>query len=112
MTNELLDDQVSIEDVEAIHRPQTALRESFPGDFDTTWVYWSSVDTAENGVPDAWVWERLRLRRDGLLAACDFRVVSDAPWDTAPWIDYRQALRDLPASTNNPRQAVWPQPPH
>jgi hypothetical protein len=62
-------------------------------------------------IPIEWVWERLRYRRDSLLAASDFRMVSDAPWDTEPWAAYRQALRDLPEQTADPREAVWPDPP-
>jgi len=37
-----------------------------------------------------------RMVRDMLLTPTDFRMVSDAPWDTAAWAAYRQALRDLP----------------
>lgn len=76
-----------------------------------SWAYWTHLDTADRGVPDEWVWERLRLRRNALIADTDFRVVPDAPWDTAPWLAYRQALRDLPANTTDPRTAVWPKPP-
>jgi hypothetical protein len=43
-----------------------------------------------------------RRDRDAALAASDFRMVSDAPWDTAAWATYRQALRDLPD------HADWP----
>ncbi len=77
-----------------------------------TWDYSSPIDTipAEQ-LPQEWVWERLRNRRDALLAATDFRMVADAPWDTEPWAAYRQALRDLPAATTDPRRAAWPQVP-
>jgi hypothetical protein len=83
----------------------------FPLDPDATWVYWSPFDTVEQGIPDEWVWERLRNRRDQMLSQSDFRMVTDAPWDQAPWEAYRQALRDLPEATRDPRQAVWPDPP-
>jgi hypothetical protein len=102
---------LSIEDIEAMlaeQFPPMPPAEPFAGDADATWTYWSDMDTAERGVPDEWVWERLRNRRDALLAACDFRVVADAPWDVAPWQAYRQALRDLPDATTDPRQADWP----
>jgi hypothetical protein len=102
---------LSIEDIEAMlaeQFPPMPPSEPFAGDADATWTYWSEMDTAERGVPDEWVWERLRNRRDALLAACDFRVVADAPWDTEPWQAYRQALRDLPDATTDPRQADWP----
>lgn len=106
--------ELSIEDVEAMitgQLPELPTPEPFGGDPNATWVYWSQRDTAERGVPDEWVWERLRVRRNNLLSECDFRVVSDAPWNTDPWIEYRQALRDLPNNTNDPRQAVWPTEP-
>jgi hypothetical protein len=74
-----------------------------------TWNYGSPIDqVAPDQLPTEWVWERLRLRRDGLLAQSDHRMVPDAPWDQAPWTTYRQALRDLPDNTTDPRIAVWP----
>ena len=74
-----------------------------------TWNYSSSIDELPpEELPTEWVWERLRLRRDALLAATDFRMVADAPWDQTPWVNYREALRDLPDSTTDPRVAVWP----
>ena len=41
--------------------------------------------------------KELRMRRDMLLSACDYKMVSDYKHtDKQAWIDYRQALRDLP----------------
>lgn len=77
-------------------------------DPDATWTYWTIMDSAEQGIPDEWVWERLRNRRSQMLTACDYRVVPDATWDTTPWLAYRQALRDMPDNTSDPRQADWP----
>jgi hypothetical protein len=105
---------LTIEQVEALlaqAEPQPAAPTPFPGDDTATWVYLTDMDTAERGVPDEWVWERLRNRRNQLLAACDFRVVPDAPWDTAPWLAYRESLRDLPDNTTDPRLAAWPSEP-
>ena len=102
---------LTIEQVEAMlleQFPPEPAPKPFPGDPAATWVYWSDMDTAEPGVPEEWVWERLRNRRNQSLTACDWRMVPDAPWDLAPWETYRQALRDLPDNTSDPRLAVWP----
>jgi len=102
---------LSIEDIEALlaeQFPPLAPVEPFAGDDTATWVYWTDMDTADRGVPDEWVWERLRNRRNQLIADCDWRVVPDASWDTTPWLTYRQALRDLPDTTSDPRLAQWP----
>jgi hypothetical protein len=104
----------TIEDIEAMlaeQFPPAAPVEPFAGDDSATWHYWSDMDTAERGVPDEWVWERLRNKRDALLAECDWRVVADAEWDIQPWQAYRAALRALPSVTKDPRKAVWPSKP-
>jgi hypothetical protein len=41
----------------------------------------------------------LRLERDRLLTACDWRASSDLTLST-DWKTYRQSLRDLPASAS------------
>ena len=105
---------LSIEDIEAMHAeqfPPMPPAEPFAGDADATWTYWSDMDTAERGVPTDWVWERLRNKRDTLLAECDWRVVADAEWDIQPWQAYRSALRALPSVSKDPRKAVWPAKP-
>ena len=56
-------------------------------------------------------WNRLRNDRNSLLAASDWTVLGDSPTPTAAWKVYRQALRDLPASTSDPLNVVWPTPP-
>ena len=52
-----------------------------------------------------------RKQRNSLLAASDWTQVADAPVDQAAWAAYRQALRDLPASTADFANIVWPQQP-
>ena len=45
--------------------------------------------------------DKVRVRRNMLLTACDWTQMPDAPHDattTLEWADYRQLLRDLPAS--------------
>jgi hypothetical protein len=100
---------LSIEDIEALLAAEMPDPEApFPGDPDATWDYWSGLYNPTAGPSDEVVWARLRYRRDALLAECDWRVVADAPWDATPWVAYRQALRDLPDTTTDPRKAVWP----
>jgi len=82
----------------------------------STWDYTTPTDELdEEGkpleLPIEWIWERLRLKRDGLLKKCDYRIISDAPWDIKPWLEYRQALRDLPKTNKDPKQIVFPNPP-
>ncbi len=57
----------------------------------------------------------LRTERDTLLNQTDKYVVADFPHTTPEkkqeWLDYRQALRDLPVNTADPSNPVWPTPP-
>jgi hypothetical protein len=53
----------------------------------------------------------LRMVRDNLLKASDWTQLADAPVDRAAWAAYRQALRDLPESADDPRDIIWPKPP-
>lgn len=62
-------------------------------------------------VPTEWWLERMRLRRDALLAASDWTQTADAPVDKAAWAAYRQALRDFPATWTPGPTADFPNPP-
>lgn len=61
-------------------------------------------------------WEKLRDRRNALLTESDAYVLPDR-WETyseehkAAWASYRQALRDLPETTQDPFNPVWPSKP-
>ena len=54
--------------------------------------------------------ERLRYKRDNLLAETDWWGTSDRTM-TAEQTAYRQALRDLPANTTDPANPTWPTKP-
>tara|TARA_Y100000004_G_C8909504_1_gene410267 strand:+ start:786 stop:1079 length:294 start_codon:yes stop_codon:yes gene_type:complete len=54
---------------------------------------------------------KVREERNILIAATDFRVLPDAPWDVAPWITYRAALRDITEQSTFPESVNWPVPP-
>ena len=57
----------------------------------------------------------LRKERDDLLIKTDKYAIPDWPHPTPEarqaWLDYRQALRDLPSVTEDPANPVWPTPP-
>lgn len=57
----------------------------------------------------------LRKRRDEKLKESDSYVALDYPHTSdevrQAWLDYRQALRDLPSVTEDPENPVWPVPP-
>lgn len=62
-------------------------------------------------LPEEWLVLRMRIARDRLLSASDYRMVSDAPWDREAWATYRQALRDFPATWTPSETAEFPDPP-
>jgi hypothetical protein len=58
--------------------------------------------------------EELRRQRDQLLSDCDWVITMHKELGTnipAAWKNYRQALRDLPANTEDPANPVWPTKP-
>ena len=55
-------------------------------------------------------WDRARKERNELLAATDFYALSDVTM-SAEMATYREALRDLPASTADSEDVVWPTKP-
>lgn len=56
--------------------------------------------------------EEIRLKRDRLIAACDWAMMPDAPTDKDAWAAYRQALRDVPQQQTFPLDPVWPSAPN
>jgi len=64
---------------------------------------------------DAQPWKELREERNKRIAQTDYLFTSDYPHATEEvkqvWLDYRQALRDLPANTTDPENPVWPEAP-
>lgn len=62
-------------------------------------------------VPIEWWLERMRLRRNELLAASDWTQTVDAPVNKTAWAAYRQALRDFPTTWTPGPTADFPNPP-
>ena len=54
---------------------------------------------------------KARLKRNALLAACDWTQVGDAPVDAQAWATYRAALRDLTNQPGFPTNIIWPERP-
>lgn len=54
---------------------------------------------------------RMRYQRDRLLSASDWAMMPDAPTDKEAWAQYRQALRDFPATWEPGPVADFPNPP-
>lgn len=57
---------------------------------------------------------QMRSRRDGLLRETDMTQIPDYPISAelrTAWASYRQQLRDLPETTTDPADIIWPEPP-
>ena len=54
----------------------------------------------------------LKSKRDQFLRDTDKYALPDWPHTSlakqTEWLEYRQALRDLPSTTDDPANAVWP----
>jgi hypothetical protein len=59
------------------------------------------------------LWTEVRVHRNKLLKEADIQInlAEDTTADATPWRNYRQALRDLPGTTDNPTTVVWPTKP-
>lgn len=93
--------------------------------FENTWTpkdpanksYQDFLEEIKNGVaeliPYVFTWEEIRGKRNTLLSESDWSIMEDAnpkPSKQA-WLDYRQALRDIPQNFTNPEDVIWPQKP-
>lgn len=59
-------------------------------------------------------WDDVRAERDLLLGKSDWTVLADAPLTAAQktaWKAYRQQLRDLPQTYDDPEDVTWPTAP-
>tara|TARA_Y100000389_G_scaffold182382_1_gene198939 strand:- start:59 stop:418 length:360 start_codon:yes stop_codon:yes gene_type:complete len=93
--------------------------------YDTTWESLETVEGYEKPpkeefeaklqeLIDAQPLKELRHRRNKRLAECDWVAIRAFTTGTPvpeEWKTYMQALRDLPANTEDPENPVWPVPP-
>jgi hypothetical protein len=92
----------------------------YPGGTTNYWVVDAEAETITNNQDQADAdalansWAALRKERDALLGSSDWTQASDSPLTDevkAEWVVYREALRDLPANTDDPASPTWPTPP-
>ena len=62
-------------------------------------------------VSDFYLITQMTIQRDILLAASDWSVLPDTPTDKTAWTDYRQQLRDFPATWIPASVVDFPDPP-
>ena len=65
----------------------------------------------ETEAPDEWLVERMRNARNQLLVESDWAMIPDTPTDKTAWAEYRQALRDFPASWQPAPTVTFPERP-
>ena len=107
---------------QAIYRayPEAVLihddRGAFDADGNQIQLDQSLIDAAAIEVAAEQALKALRTRRNQLLAETDWVTLkaiddsNDGLGIQLPqvWMDYRQALRDLPANTSDPANPIWP----
>ena len=71
-------------------------------------------EAAEEAAKPARAMVDLRTKRNTLLTESDWTQYNDSPLTDevkAEWAVHREALRDLPANTDDPANPTWPTPP-
>ena len=73
------------------------------------------VEDEKKARDDAYDWNvDLRIKRTKKLLDSDWTQGNDTPLGSSKkteWATYRQALRDLPANTSDPKNPTWPSEP-
>lgn len=62
-------------------------------------------------LPEPETWGTIKGKRNKLLAQTDYTQLADWPGEKSGWVVYRQALRDLTITFENPEDVIWPTPP-
>ena len=72
----------------------------------------NEINTKAAQIQSEIAFRHLRKVRDEILSATDWTQNPDVPESTrTKWVSYRQALRDLPATTSDPSNPTWPTKP-
>jgi hypothetical protein len=65
-----------------------------------------------NEIRIAVAWEPVRAKRDQILSETDWVGLKDVSIaNEQAWLDYRQALRDIPKNFTNTEDVIWPTKP-
>lgn len=73
-------------------------------EFYENWNDWSEIS-------ESLILTRLRHWRDEKLKTSDFTQLDDVSVNKAAWAEYRQALRDLPKTIDDPLNINFPESP-
>jgi DNA replication initiation complex subunit (GINS family) len=77
------------------------------------WLLFSDLHELFSAAPEN-RWDIIKRRRNVLLVQSDWTQISDVALsieEKALWSDYRQALRDLPQTFDNPEDVIFPTAP-
>jgi hypothetical protein len=81
--------------------------------YDSSSVIWDQIkDYPQNDIlpytpPEVTEQEVIALRNK-LLAESDWTQLPDVSVDKQAWVEYRQALRDIPGQPKFPKEVYWP----
>tara|TARA_B100000941_G_C28469380_1_gene535498 strand:- start:7 stop:261 length:255 start_codon:yes stop_codon:yes gene_type:complete len=70
----------------------------------------TTVDYADETISESDYWATLRTERNSRLGQTDIYALVDNTL-TDDMKTYRQALRDLPSTTSDPQNPIWPTKP-
>lgn len=88
----------------------TPVRDEASGVWMQSWIE-QDMNDAEKAEADDRQSMLVRDMRNFKLNASDFTQMNDWPGDASIWLDYRQALRDLPEQSGFPWEITWPEAP-
>ena len=69
------------------------------------------IENAWDAIKNDVIWEATREQRNKLLQECDYTQLNDYQGDKQAWLNYRQALRNVPQTFGNPESVIWPSKP-
>ena len=69
----------------------------------------AQIDSWRSDAEEAYKWDDVREKRDSLLAKSDYVMMADYPLeDKDEWASYRELLRDIPQTYDDPDDVTYP----